>query len=85
LVTLGINPTWPSPEYGYIEEGERLSEFENFRAYKAEQFVEKPNSAKAQKMLALGNYSWNSGMFVWKVSRILEEFPHTKCPFYTKT
>ena len=74
LVTLGINPTWPSPEYGYIEEGERLSEFENFRAYKAEQFVEKPNSAKAQKMLALGNYSCNSGMFVWKVSRILEEF-----------
>lgn len=73
LVTLGIKPTWPSPEYGYIEQGERLSEFDGFRAYKAEQFVEKPSSAKAQKMLDLGNYSWNSGMFVWKVSTILEE------------
>lgn len=73
LVTLGIKPTWPSPEYGYIEQGERLSQFEDFRAYQAENFVEKPSSQKAQKMLDLGHYSWNSGMFVWKISAILEE------------
>ena len=74
LVTLGIKPTWPSPEYGYIEQGEWLNEFDGFKAYKAERFVEKPNGQKAQKMLDLGNYSWNSGMFVWQVSTILEEF-----------
>ena len=75
LVTLGITPTWPSTEYGYIEQAEPLGGLVGgFKAYRAERFVEKPNEAVAKQMLALGNYSWNSGMFIWKVSAVLAEF-----------
>ena len=74
LVTLGIKPTWPSTAYGYIEEAELLSEKQGFKAYRAERFVEKPNAENAQMMLQLGKYSWNSGMFIWKVERIMGEF-----------
>lgn len=74
LVTLGIKPTWPSTAYGYIEEAEPLGEQLGFKAYRAERFVEKPNAQNAQKMLNLGRYSWNSGMFIWKVDRIMGEF-----------
>ncbi len=37
-------------------------------------FVEKPDQERAAEMLRAGNYSWNSGMFIWKVSVILDEF-----------
>jgi mannose-1-phosphate guanylyltransferase len=74
LVTLGIKPTWPSTSYGYIEQAELLGEKLGFKAYTAERFVEKPNAQNAQRMLNLGIYSWNSGMFIWKVDRIMGEF-----------
>lgn len=74
LVTLGISPNWPSTEYGYIELAEELGRVGDFPVYRAERFVEKPNLNTAQKMLTLGNYSWNSGMFIWKVSAVLAEF-----------
>ena len=75
LVTLGITPSWPSVEYGYIEQAEPLGGLVGgLKAYRAERFVEKPNEAVAKQMLALGNYCWNSGMFIWKVSAILAEF-----------
>jgi mannose-1-phosphate guanylyltransferase len=75
LVTLGITPSWPSTDYGYIEQAEPLGAlFGGLKAYRAARFVEKPNENVAKKMLALGNYAWNSGMFIWKISAILAEF-----------
>ncbi|MFZ3069513.1 MAG: sugar phosphate nucleotidyltransferase, partial [Anaerolineaceae bacterium] len=74
LVTLGITPTSPSTEYGYIQQSGRLGQVEGFPVYRAARFVEKPDLARAQEMLAEGGYSWNSGMFMWKVSAILEQF-----------
>ncbi len=74
LVTLGIKPTWPSTSYGYIEQSDLLGETVGFKAFVAERFVEKPNAQNAQRMLNLGKYSWNSGMFIWKVDRIMGEF-----------
>lgn len=74
LVTLGIKPTWPSTSYGYIEQADLLGEKLGFKAYTAERFVEKPNAQNAQRMLNLGKYSWNSGMFIWRVDRIMDEF-----------
>ena len=74
LVTLGIKPTWPSTSYGYIEQADLLGEKLGFKAYTAQRFVEKPNAQNAQRMLNMGKYSWNSGMFIWKVRRIMEEF-----------
>lgn len=74
IVTLGITPTWPSTQYGYIEQSGSVGEANGYRAYHARRFVEKPNLNNAQTMLSLGNYTWNSGMFIWNVSVIMNEF-----------
>lgn len=68
LVTLGITPDEPETGYGYIKfiPTSRLQ-----RAYAVERFVEKPNLEKAKEYLASQEYLWNSGMFIWKVSTIL--------------
>ena len=70
LVTLGIEPEYPSTGYGYINAGEKLEGECDFRV---EKFVEKPNLETAIQYVASGNYYWNSGMFVWRADRILEE------------
>jgi mannose-1-phosphate guanylyltransferase len=74
LVTLGISPTFAATGYGYIQRGEVLGRYRGYEASRALHFKEKPEEAQAQRMLASGDHSWNSGMFVWKVDRILEEF-----------
>ncbi len=74
LVTLGVQPSQPSTAFGYIEQGEPLSHVEGLEVFRLARFVEKPNADTARRMLASGDYSWNSGMFVWRVERILEEF-----------
>ncbi|AEE90775.1 Mannose-1-phosphate guanylyltransferase [Tepidanaerobacter acetatoxydans Re1] len=75
LVTIGINPTFPSTGYGYIKyDRERSIPAEGKIAYEVVDFVEKPNLAKAKEYLKNGNYLWNSGMFAWKASVILENF-----------
>ena len=73
LVTLGITPNYPETGYGYIERGEFLGTVGEFEGYRVERFVEKPDLFHAEQYLEGGNYAWNSGMFIWKVRRILEE------------
>lgn len=73
LVTLGITPNYPETGYGYIERGEFLGMVGDFEGYRVERFVEKPDLARAESYVSSGNYAWNSGMFIWKVRRILEE------------
>lgn len=70
LVTIGIKPTFPSTGYGYI----RKQEKEGTDYCLVEEFVEKPEEEIAKQYLADGHYVWNSGMFVWKVSLILQYF-----------
>jgi mannose-1-phosphate guanylyltransferase len=74
LVTLGIQPSSPSTGYGYIKEANHLQDIGSFRLYEVERFIEKPSEEKAVQMLLEGGYSWNSGMFIWKVDRIMAEF-----------
>ena len=69
LVTIGITPDEPETSYGYIRFD---AEHSLGRAFKVEQFVEKPNLERAKSYLASGQYMWNSGMFTWKVSTILK-------------
>lgn len=71
LVTLGIVPDRPVTGYGYIRRGELHTEINGIQVYRAEQFVEKPDRAKAEQFLANGAYYWNSGMFVWRVDAFL--------------
>jgi len=82
LVTLGIAPTFPSTGYGYIQQGERLDEVDGFAVYRALRFTEKPSAETAFYMVESGEYSWNSGMFIWRVDRILEEFARQMPEFY---
>lgn len=70
LVTIGIPPTRPHTGYGYIKKGKAVSG----RSFQVERFFEKPSLERAQKYLETGGYCWNSGMFVWRASVILESF-----------
>ncbi len=73
LVTLGIRPTFPATGYGYIQRGEPLADY-GFTAFHVSRFKEKPDEATARKFIERGDHDWNSGMFVWRVDRIWEEF-----------
>ncbi len=73
LVTLGITPTYAATGYGYIQRGEPLGAVNGFSAFRVKAFKEKPLLEEAQAYLESGDYSWNSGMFVWRADRILEE------------
>ena len=70
VVTFGIKPNYPETGYGYIEGGTDVSD----SALKVKRFVEKPDRKTAEKYIAAGNFFWNSGMFAFKVSVIVEEF-----------
>jgi mannose-1-phosphate guanylyltransferase/mannose-6-phosphate isomerase len=71
LCTFGIVPTAPETGYGYIESGAPMATVPG--AFELKQFVEKPNAERAAELLACGGYTWNSGMFVMKVSTFLNE------------
>jgi mannose-1-phosphate guanylyltransferase len=66
--TLGIVPTEAATGYGYIKAGADSSGL-----YAVEQFVEKPDASTAQEYLDTGSYYWNSGMFMVRADRYLEE------------
>ena len=69
LVTFGIVPSYPETGYGYIEVGQPVSS----TARKVSRFVEKPDSATAERYVASGDFLWNSGMFLFPVTRYLDE------------
>jgi mannose-1-phosphate guanylyltransferase/mannose-6-phosphate isomerase len=72
LVTFGIRPCRPETGYGYIKVV-NSSEMGPKGFLWVERFVEKPDIETAKRYLSDGNYFWNSGIFVWKTSRILSE------------
>ncbi|WP_272867488.1 mannose-1-phosphate guanylyltransferase/mannose-6-phosphate isomerase [Stutzerimonas stutzeri] len=69
LVTFGIVADRPETGYGYIEKGLPIGE----GGFLVSRFVEKPDEATARDYLASGNFFWNSGMFMFRASRYLEE------------
>jgi len=73
LVTLGIQPTFPSTGFGYIQQGSYLGTYENIVVFLAESFKEKPDERKAIEFLEGEDHSWNSGMFIWQVDKVLGE------------
>ena len=74
LVTLGIDPIAPVTGFGYIERGEPAGEFGGMTAHRVVAFKEKPDKEMAERFVADGRHSWNSGMFVWTTERIRHEF-----------
>lgn len=77
LLTIGMQPTFPSTGFGYIESGDELETPGDIAFRKAVRFVEKPDVQTATGYVDNGNYYWNSGMFIWSVAslqRTLERF-----------
>jgi mannose-1-phosphate guanylyltransferase / mannose-6-phosphate isomerase len=71
IITFGITPTKPEIKYGYIEAGEPL--INHSLLYTVSKFIEKPDIVTAQKLLNSGKYYWNSGIFLFKTSTMLQE------------
>jgi mannose-1-phosphate guanylyltransferase len=73
IVTLGIAPHFPATGYGYIQEGAKAGEFLGHQAFQVNRFTEKPDRDTATEFLKLGNYTWNSGMFIFTAQTLLNE------------
>ncbi|MBZ0299644.1 MAG: mannose-1-phosphate guanylyltransferase [Anaerolineae bacterium] len=74
IITLGLAPTYPATGFGYIQQGEPLAAVNGFQSYKSLGFTEKPDERTAAEFITSGEYSWNSGMFIWKSAVALAEF-----------
>ncbi|MEO1745022.1 MAG: AGE family epimerase/isomerase [Pseudomonadota bacterium] len=69
IMLIGIKPTRPETQYGYIERGEAMGD-----GFAVKQFREKPDGDTAAKYLASGNFYWNAGMFLFRAGRMADEF-----------
>lgn len=68
IVTFGIKPDYPETGYGYIDTAEKIED-----GFKVKKFVEKPNFETAKEYLKQNTFYWNSGIFMFKASTILNE------------
>lgn len=69
IVTFGITPHYPETGYGYIEGAGEIA----FGALTVKRFVEKPDLKTAKQYINAGNYFWNSGMFTFRASVMIQE------------
>ena len=69
LVSFGITPTAPETGFGYLKQGAAIGT----SGFVTDQFIEKPELAKAEQFLAEGGYAWNGGIFAFQVSKFLSE------------
>ncbi|MEM8542247.1 MAG: AGE family epimerase/isomerase, partial [Pseudomonadota bacterium] len=69
IMTLGIRPSRPETQYGYIEQGEPLGE-----VFSVQKFREKPDLETAQDFLSSGNFLWNAGIFMFRAGRLADDF-----------
>lgn len=74
IVVLGIPPTFPSTGYGYIHRGKLIRECNGIRMYGVLEFKEKPDVKTATEFVKNGEYFWNGGSFIWRVSTIMNAF-----------
>ena len=81
LITLGIKPTFPSTGYGYINFDNSIN---TDGAFPVVEFVEKPSYDKAASYVKSGNFLWNSGIFIWKISTIISNFERYLPRIYDK-
>ncbi|ABC77001.1 mannose-1-phosphate guanylyltransferase [Syntrophus aciditrophicus] len=72
LVTIGIKPTGPETGYGYIERGNPVGQIGGKLIYGVWSIREKPPLEQAMSFVEAGTFYWNSGMFIWKTSTILQ-------------
>ncbi|MBQ9891983.1 MAG: mannose-1-phosphate guanylyltransferase [Bacteroidales bacterium] len=73
LITLGLVPTRPAPNFGYIQVRGGSTSSGSDRPLQVKTFVEKPDASLAQVFFSSGEFFWNSGIFVWKADKIRME------------
>jgi mannose-1-phosphate guanylyltransferase/mannose-6-phosphate isomerase len=76
--TIGVTPTKPETGYGYIKKGEPYGPY-----HLVTEFKEKPNEELALKYIATGEYSWNSGMYLFSLGTFVEELMQHAPDMYT--
>ena len=74
LFLLGIRPSFPSTQFGYLESAEELRRIGDRPIYRVARFVEKPERARAEEYFASGRFFWNPGVFVWSAASIVDQF-----------
>ncbi len=74
VVTLGISPRYAETGYGYIQSGKILGEEKKLKAFSVKKFHEKPDLKKAEEFLSQGGFSWNAGIFVFKIETMISHF-----------
>ena len=74
IVTLGMKPTRPETGYGYIQADLSSSSLRNKDIFRVDSFREKPDIDTASQYIQKKNYFWNSGIFLWNVSTIVNAF-----------
>ena len=74
IVTLGMKPTRPETGYGYIQADLSAASVRNKEIFRVDSFREKPDLSTAERYIKKNNYFWNSGIFIWSVSTIVNAF-----------
>ncbi len=74
LITLGITPSRPDTGYGYIQYLQDSRYHEDAGLRKVKTFTEKPDLELAESFVQSGDFLWNSGIFIWKASTIIDAF-----------
>jgi len=74
LNIIEVKALYPNVNLGYVKIGKQVAAIEGVAVHEFEKFVEKPDLPTAKKFLKAQSYLWNTGLFVWKVSTILEKF-----------
>lgn len=74
IITLGMKPTRPETGYGYIQADLSAASARNREIFRVDSFREKPDLATAEQYIAQNNFFWNSGIFIWNVSTIINAF-----------
>lgn len=74
LVTVGITPTSPNVNFGYIQVADELEKHGGYPILRVDSFKEKPDKPTAESFLKSGHYFWNANMYTWHVNTILDAF-----------
>lgn len=85
LSVIAVRAKYPNPNLGYIHIGHLREQCGKFELYSLDRFVEKPDAKTAKTFLESYRYLWNTGLYMWKVKTILEQFKKLAPEIYTAT
>ena len=83
IVTFGVVPNYPATGYGYIKSNKRFQKG-TIEGLKIEKFIEKPDFNTAKELIKDNHFTWNSGIFLFKASHLLNEVKHIFPDMYFK-